>query len=156
MKTQNQFGYTEDESGIWELSECAADGTTAERPYVFINLSTPVEKLAGVLERYVEAGAGGVIPYLPASAEADIEDSDGHEAIAARRRFYKALLPLAENAGLGVAFTLDKYLERTWIDVEDALYENETYLEWLRVTGDCQQPLAGEEFWKPMKEIFVV
>lgn len=126
MNTQNQFGYTEDESGIWELSECAADGTTAERPYVFINLSTPVEKLAGVLERYVEAGAGGVIPYLPASAEEDIEDSDGHEAIAARRRFYEALLPLAENAGLGVAFTLDKYLERTWIDVEDALYENET------------------------------
>lgn len=39
---------------------------------------------------------------------------------------------------------------------DPALYENETYLEWLRVTGECQQPLAGEEFWKPMKEIFVV
>ena len=38
---------------------------------------------------------------------------------------------------------------------DPALYENETYIEWLRVTGECQQPLAGETFWKPMKETIV-
>lgn len=34
------------------------------------------------------------------------------------------------------------------------LYENETYQEWLRVTGECQQPLPGEDFWKSMKTVF--
>ena len=38
---------------------------------------------------------------------------------------------------------------------DPALYENETYIEWLRVTGECQQPLVGETFWKPMKETIV-
>lgn len=38
---------------------------------------------------------------------------------------------------------------------DPALYENKTYIEWLRVTGECQQPPEGESFWKPMKEIIV-
>lgn len=124
MNTQDQFGYTEDISGIWELSDDILDGTSGERPFVFIDLGTPPDRLEGVIKRYVDSGAGGVIPYLPADATGD--DSDGSAAVAARREFYSALLPLAERAGLGVAFTLDKYLERTWIDVEDALYENAT------------------------------
>lgn len=37
---------------------------------------------------------------------------------------------------------------------DPALYENETYQEWLRVTGACQQPLAGEKFWKAMENIY--
>lgn len=39
---------------------------------------------------------------------------------------------------------------------DPALYEDETYIEWLRVTGECQQPLAGERFWKPMKETIIL
>ena len=35
-----------------------------------------------------------------------------------------------------------------------ALYENETYKEWLRVTGECQEPLPGERFWKEMKPVY--
>lgn len=35
------------------------------------------------------------------------------------------------------------------------LYENPTYQEWLRVTGECQKPLPGEQFWKAMEEIYV-
>ena len=34
------------------------------------------------------------------------------------------------------------------------LYENPTYQEWLRVTGECQKPLPGEKFWKDMKLLF--
>ena len=37
-----------------------------------------------------------------------------------------------------------------------ALYENETYLEWLDVTGACQAPLPGEKFWKPMESVLEV
>lgn len=124
MNTQNQFGYTEDESGIWELTEDLLDGTAVERPFVFISLRRSPDELEGVLRRYVESGAGGVIPYLP--ADADGEFTDDREVIASRRRFYAALLPLAKKAGLRVALTLDKYLQRTWIDVEDALYEDAT------------------------------
>ena len=36
------------------------------------------------------------------------------------------------------------------------LYEDETYIEWLRVTGECQAPLPGEKFWKPMKSVVEV
>lgn len=36
------------------------------------------------------------------------------------------------------------------------LYEDETYIEWLRVTGLCQAPLPGEKFWKPMKSVIEV
>ncbi|QNM04901.1 L-rhamnose mutarotase [Qiania dongpingensis] len=35
-----------------------------------------------------------------------------------------------------------------------ALYENDTYQEWLRVTGECQIPLPGEEFWKQMRPVY--
>ncbi|MCI8274951.1 MAG: L-rhamnose mutarotase [Lachnospiraceae bacterium] len=35
-----------------------------------------------------------------------------------------------------------------------ALYENETYREWLKVTGECQVPLPGEHFWKEMKPVY--
>ncbi len=35
-----------------------------------------------------------------------------------------------------------------------ALYEDETYQEWLRVTGECQTPLPGESFWKEMKLVY--
>lgn len=34
------------------------------------------------------------------------------------------------------------------------LYENETYREWLRVTGECQEPLPGESFWKEMELVY--
>lgn len=124
MNIQDQFGYTEDTSGIWELSDDALDGTAGERPFVFIDFDTPLDRLESVISRYVESGAGGLIPYLPAGNSS--ADADGSTAVAARRRFYSALLPLAKRAGLFVAFTLDKYLERTWIDAEDALYENAT------------------------------
>lgn len=124
MNTQDQFGYTEDISGIWEPVDDILDGTAGERPFVFIDLDTPPEQLESVIKRYVDSGAGGVIPYLHADAEG--EDSDGSGAIAARREFYRALLPLAERAGLFVAFTLDRFLEHIWIDAEDAIYENAT------------------------------
>ena len=124
MNIQDQFGYTEDTSGIWEHSDDALDGTAGERPFVFIDFDTPLDRLESVISRYVESGAGGLIPYLPADNSS--ADADGSTAVAARRRFYSALLPLAKRAGLLVAFTLDKYLERTWIDAEDALYENAT------------------------------
>ena len=35
------------------------------------------------------------------------------------------------------------------------LYEDPTYQEWLRVTGECQKPLPGEQFWKGMEELYV-
>jgi len=35
-----------------------------------------------------------------------------------------------------------------------ALYEDGTYREWLRVTGECQQPLPGEAFWKEMQPVY--
>ena len=84
MNTQNQFGYTEDESGIWEPTEDLLDGTAVERPFVFISLRRSPDELEGVLRRYVESGAGGVIPYLP--ADADGEFTDDREVIASRRR----------------------------------------------------------------------
>lgn len=34
------------------------------------------------------------------------------------------------------------------------LYEDKRYQEWLRVTGECQSPLPGEDFWKDMKLIY--
>lgn len=34
------------------------------------------------------------------------------------------------------------------------LYQDETYQEWLRVTGKCQKPLPGEQFWKDMQLIY--
>ena len=34
------------------------------------------------------------------------------------------------------------------------LYEDRTYQHWLKITGDCQIPLPGEKFWKPMTTIF--
>lgn len=34
------------------------------------------------------------------------------------------------------------------------LYENETYQEWLRVTGQCQEPLPGEKFWRSMQFVY--
>ena len=35
-----------------------------------------------------------------------------------------------------------------------ALYEDKTYQEWLRITGECQQPLPGETVWKDMDTEF--
>ena len=41
------------------------------------------------------------------------------------------------------------------VDGDDsALYENEAYREWLRVTGECQQPLEGQSFWKDMENVY--
>lgn len=37
---------------------------------------------------------------------------------------------------------------------DPALYEDKTYQEWLRVTGECQAPLPGEKFWKAMETVF--
>lgn len=34
------------------------------------------------------------------------------------------------------------------------LYENETYQDWLGVTGACQRPLPGERFWKDMECVY--
>lgn len=34
------------------------------------------------------------------------------------------------------------------------LYEDPTYQEWLRVTGECQKPLPGEQFWKDMTLVY--
>lgn len=31
------------------------------------------------------------------------------------------------------------------------LYQDPTYLNWLKVTGECQEPLPGQKFWKPMQ-----
>ena len=86
MNIQDQFGYTEDTSGIWELSDDALDGTAGERPFVFIDFDTPLDRLESVISRYVESGAGGLIPYLPAGNSS--ADADGSTAVAARRRFY--------------------------------------------------------------------
>lgn len=124
MNQQEQFGYTEDTSGLWEPAEDALDGTAGERPFVFIDFDTPTEELEGVISRYVALGAGGVIPYLPADTLSD--DAEGGAAIEARREFYRALLPIAERAGIKVAFTLDKFMEGTLIDAEDAIYEDAT------------------------------
>lgn len=124
IQDQLEFGYTEDESGIWEPAESSADGTAAERPYVFLSFNTPINKLPDVIARYVEAGAGGIIPYLPAGFA--LGDRSGDDLIAERREFFVALLPLARASGLGVAFTIDKYLERIWAEVEDSLYEDDT------------------------------
>lgn len=33
------------------------------------------------------------------------------------------------------------------------LYEDPIYQEWLRVTGECQDPLPGEKFWKLMRSV---
>lgn len=33
------------------------------------------------------------------------------------------------------------------------LYQNPTYQHWLAVTGECQEPLPGETFWKPMHTV---
>lgn len=34
------------------------------------------------------------------------------------------------------------------------LYENSVYQEWLRITGECQEPLPGEKFWKSMQLLY--
>ena len=37
---------------------------------------------------------------------------------------------------------------------DPVLYEDPTYQEWLRVTGECQKPLPGERFWKDMTLVY--
>ncbi|MEG0935684.1 MAG: L-rhamnose mutarotase [Clostridia bacterium] len=35
-----------------------------------------------------------------------------------------------------------------------ALYENEAYRQWLRITGNCQKPCVGQEFWLEMENVY--
>ena len=37
-----------------------------------------------------------------------------------------------------------------------ALYENAAYQEWLRVTGECQEPLEGETFWQNLPQAYTL
>lgn len=42
-------------------------------------------------------------------------------------------------------------------DGDDApLYEDPAYKEWLRVTGECQQPLPGETFWQDLPQVYAL
>ena len=36
------------------------------------------------------------------------------------------------------------------------LYESPAYKEWLRVTGECQQPLPGETFWQNLAQVYAL
>ena len=45
------------------------------------------------------------------------------------------------------------------IDTEydaDALYQDEEYIEWLRVTGECQEPMPGENFWQKLPQAYTL
>ena len=48
---------------------------------------------------------------------------------------------------------LFQYNERVEGSSDEAL-ENDRYREWLDITGECQQPLPGETFWKDMDPAF--
>ncbi len=37
-----------------------------------------------------------------------------------------------------------------------ALNESPAYKEWLRITGECQQPLPGETFWQNLKQVYAL
>lgn len=37
-----------------------------------------------------------------------------------------------------------------------ALYENAAYRQWLRVTGECQEPLEGETFWQNIPQAYTL
>jgi len=36
------------------------------------------------------------------------------------------------------------------------LYESPAYQEWLRVTGEFQQPLPGENFWQGLPQVYTL
>ncbi len=36
------------------------------------------------------------------------------------------------------------------------LYESPAYQEWLRLTGECQQPLPGEIFWQGLPQVYTL
>lgn len=50
---------------------------------------------------------------------------------------------------------LFQYNERVEGSTDDAL-DNDRYRQWLDVTGECQEPLPGETFWKNMKLAFTL
>lgn len=37
-----------------------------------------------------------------------------------------------------------------------ALYESPAYRQWLRVTGECQEPLPGETFWQKLPQVYAL
>ena len=90
----------------------------------------------GMLEKYIELH--------------DNQPEDIHALLKAHG-FLKCEIFVKEIAGQTYLFQYNE------IDTElynDDLYENEVYREWLRVTGECQQPLPGETFWQNMPQAY--
>lgn len=92
----------------------------------------------GMLEKYME---------LHDNQPEEIRD------LLRRHGFLKCEIFVKEIAGQTYLF---QYNEVDEAMDNAALYENPVYQEWLRVTGECQQPLPGETFWQSLPQVYAL
>ena len=81
------------------------------------------------------------------------EQPDEIRALMKKHGFLKCEIYVKEIAGKTYLFQYNEVDE----SMDNAgIYDSPAYQEWLRVTGECQEPLEGETFWQNLPQVYAL
>ena len=81
------------------------------------------------------------------------EQPDEERALMKEHGFLKCEIFVKELAGKTYLF---QYNEVDTSKDNDGIYKSPVYQQWLKITGACQEPLPGEQFWQDLPQVYAL